>query len=510
MKKVTEMQKITIRLVALAVLLTTTLTMSAKDYSMTLFGIKSDGTTMNTRSIQRAIDHISAQGGGRLVFTVGRYLTGSIHLKSNVTLHLGEGAVLVGSVNPYDYDLVDNAWYALIIAKKQQNIAITGKGVIDGRGRELGNNFLTQACNGIINDPLKLGRVANRPKLIYFRECKQVQVKGIRLQNPAFWTQTYDQCEDLLIDGISVHSRAYWNNDGMDIVDCNGALIQNCYVDATDDAICLKSHDAHSLCQNITVRHNKMCSSANGIKFGTASVGGFKNIRIIDNFVFDTYRSAITIQAVDGGEIENVVVDSLTSINTGNAIYLVLGQRRADAHKLITIDKELNKIRRSKLDNVRISHVYAEVPATKPDAGYEYEGPIEDQPRNTSPSSIVGLADNHITNVSISDVEIVYPGGGDPDYAKVGTDELDKVPEMPKAYPEFSQHKELPAWGFYVRHADNVKFSNVKLTAKAKDYRPAVVLDDVQGGSFKKIKVAEPSAGKKPKIFVYKSNNISK
>ena len=107
-------------------------------------------------------------------------------------------------------------------------------------------------------------------------------------------------------------------------------------------------------------------------------------------------------------------------------------------------------------------------------------------------------------------MEIVYPGGGDPDYAKVGTDELDKVPEMPKAYPEFSQHKELPAWGFYVRHADNVKFSNVKLTAKAKDYRPAVVLDDVQGGSFKKIKVAEPSAGKKPKIFVYKSKNISK
>ena len=81
---------------------------------------------------------------------------------------------------------------------------------------------------------------------------------------------------------------------------------------------------------------------------------------------------------------------------------------------------------------------------------------------------------------------------------------------MPKAYPEFSQHKELPAWGFYVRHADNVKFSNVKLTAKAKDYRPAVVLDDVQGGSFKKIKVAEPSAGKKPKIFVYKSKSISK
>ena len=84
------------------------------------------------------------------------------------------------------------------------------------------------------------------------------------------------------------------------------------------------------------------------------------------------------------------------------------------------------------MDNVHISNVYAEVPATKPDAGYDYEGPTEDNPRNVSPSGIVGLQDNKITNVSIENVEIVYPGGGNPLYAKVGLDELDKVPEMPK------------------------------------------------------------------------------
>lgn len=483
---------------------------AAKDYQMTLFGIKSDGTTMNTRSIQKAIDYIAQQGGGRLVFTVGRYLTGSIHMRSNVTLHLSEGAILVGSTNPYDYDMELNSWYGLILANKQDNIAITGKGVIEGQGRALANNFLAQACNGIINDPLKLGRVANRPKLIYFRECNNVTVKDITLQNPAFWTQTYDQCTNLVIDGITVHSRAYWNNDGMDIVDCNGALIQNCYVDATDDAICLKSHDAKSLCQNITVRNNKACSSASGIKFGTASVGGFKNIRIVNNTIFDTFRSAITIQAVDGGHVENIIVDSLRAINTGNPIYLVVGQRRGDAHELIEVNDDTNKPGRSRMDNVHISNVYAEVPATKPDAGYEYEGPTEDNPRNISPSGIVGLENNHITNVSIENVEIVYPGGGDPNYAHVGTDELDKVPEMPRAYPEFSQHKELPAWGFYVRHADGVTFRNVRLTARKADYRPAIVLDDVSRGSFTKIKVAEPKAGKKQQIFAHNSKQIKK
>ena len=327
----------------------------AKDYQMTMFGIKSDGTTMNTRSIQKAIDFISENGGGRLVFTVGRYLTGSIHLKSNVTIHLGEGAVLVGSTNPYDYDMELNAWYGLILANKQDNIGITGKGVIDGRGRELANNFINQVYSGVIKDKLQLGRVANRPKLVYFRECKNVEIKGVTMMNPAFWTQTYDQCENLLIDGITVHSRAYWNNDGMDIVDCNGALIQNCYVDATDDAICLKSHSADAVCQNIEVRNNTACSSASGIKFGTASTGGFKNIKIINNTIFDTFRSAITIQAVDGGLVENIVVDSLRSINTGNPIYLVVGERREGRRKIIRVMSRLPALSACKITRLRMS-----------------------------------------------------------------------------------------------------------------------------------------------------------
>lgn len=471
------------------------LTSFAKDYQASLFGIKSDGVTMNTRAIQKAIDYISANGGGELKFYVGRYLTGSIHLKTNVTIYLAEGAILVGSVNPYDYDQELDNWYALVLANGQDNIGIRGKGVIDGRGRELAYNFLDQAHKGIISDRLGNDRVSNRPMLLYFRSCKNVKIDGIMLTNPGFWTETYDQCENLYINGITVNSTAYWNNDGMDIVDCNGVKVTNCYINACDDAICLKSHDSKSVCQNVEIRNCTARSSANGIKFGTASCGGFKHIKIINNTVYDTFRSAITVQAVDGGTIEDVVVDSLRSINTGNPIYLVVGERRGV---------------RSKMSDVHISNVYAEVPTAKPDAGYEYEGPVEDNPRNISPSAIVGLKNNHILNVSIKNVTIVYPGGGNPLYAKVGTNELDKVPEMPKAYPEFSQHKELPAWGFYVRHVDGITFDNVKLVAQKSDYRPAIVLDDVHDGKFLKIKANEPNAGKKPLIFMYKSTNIKK
>jgi polygalacturonase len=103
------------------------LQMHAKDYNASMFGAKSNGTTLNTSSIQKGIDYISENGGGRLVFYVGRYLTGTIYLRSNVTIHLEEGAILVGSPNPFDYDRKFN-WTALIFALDQENIGITGKG----------------------------------------------------------------------------------------------------------------------------------------------------------------------------------------------------------------------------------------------------------------------------------------------------------------------------------------------------------------------------------------------
>ena len=120
------------------------------------------------------------------------------------------------------------------------------------------------------------------------------------------------------------------------------------------------------------------------------------------------------------------------------------------------------------MSNISISNVYAEVPSSKPDAGYSYEGPVENMPRNISPASIVGMQDAFIENVSLKNIEIHYPGGGNAAFARVGLDELDKVPELPTSYPEFSMFKELPAWGFYIRHAKGITFENVTITIAKK------------------------------------------
>ena len=465
-----------------------------KYYNASLFGIRSDGVTMNTRSIQYAIDWIAEQGGGTLRFWVGRYLTGSIHLKSNVTIELVEGAVLVGSTNPFDYDRLEATNdHALILAEGVENIRLIGYynsgGVIDGQGRELGNNCTDLVHKGLLNDRLSNDRVGEsfRPRLLIFRECKNVEVDNVTFRNAANWVTMYDQCENVKVNNVRIQSTAFWNNDGIDIVDCDGFLLTNSYINSSDDAICLKSHSAKKLCQNIEVRNCTARSSASGIKFGTMGAGGFKNVRIINNHVYDTYRSAITIQSVDGGICEDILVDSLHATNVGNAIYLNIGARR---------DKQ------SFMQNITIRNMVCEVAATKPDAGYEYEGPIEDLPRNISPCGIIGLKDSKIKNVTLENIDITFPGGGDPNYAHIGLDELDKVPEMPKAYPEFSQHMELPAWGFFIRHVDGLVMKGIKLTALEKDYRTAVVIDDVKNHEISTLQVYEPNGDKKDAIFV--------
>ena len=471
--------------------------LQGRDYKASFFGIQSNGTALNTTSIQKAIDYIHENGGGRLVFYVGRYLTGTVYLKSNVTIHLEEGAIIVGSENPFDYRR-EGYWMSLIFAIDQENIGITGKGVIDGQGYKVANNVLDMVHRGVIKDPGDLmydrPREGIRPQNIYFKGCKNVTIKGIILKDPASWNQQYDQCRNVVIDGISVDSKSYWNNDGVDIVDCDSVVVSNSYFDAADDGICLKSHSKDFVCQNVYIHNNVVRTSANGIKFGTASNGGFKNIRIINNTVYDTYRSAITFAAVDGGFVEDVVVDSLWSYNTGNVIFLRIGERRPP--------------RKGRLERIFISNLYAEVPATKADAAYNYEGPVEDLPRNISPSIIVGMPDVSIKEVVLKNVEIHYPGGGDPMYARVGLDELDNIPELPSKYPEFSMFKELPAWGFYIRHAEDITFENVKLVCGKEDYRMAIVLDDVHNARFKSLLVEDPVPDRDA-VFEYRSTGIT-
>ena len=488
-----------LKLATVLVFASVSLSAGAKDYLATDFGAKADGRTLNTASLQAAIDFISSNGGGRLLLKGGDFVSGTIYLKSDVTIHIEEGSRLLGSLNPWDYVRDPDAkWTSFIFSIRQKNIGITGGGEINCRGFLVATKGVDYCHLGLIDDPLKLDRLqeGKRPENIHFFKCENITVTGITLRDPASWNQQYDKCRNILVDGVKVDAKSYWNNDGIDIVDCSDVVIRNCDFDAADDVYCFKSHSKDGVSENILVENCRGRSSANGIKFGTYTLGKFKHFRFKNMYIYDTYRSAITIATVDGASIEDVEIDGLKSIHTGNPIFIRTGSRRPGDNPY--------------MKDIVIKNVYAEVPFDKPDAGYNYEGPVEDLPRNVCASGIQGIPGMPIQNLTLENIEIVYPGKADANYAYRGSSkaELEAIPELEKSYPEFSNWKELPAWGFYIRHAEGITLKNVKITVADVDYRPAIVADDVDGLTFQNVTIKQDSAPKGKKQII--TNNVKK
>jgi len=457
---------------------------------ITSFGAKADGITNNAVAIQKAIDEISASGGGRLVVPPGNFMTGTIFLKSGVDLHLETGACLLGSDNTKDY--TSGGRRALITAADQKKISISGSGIIDGRGQELMLDIFKKLRSGELKqDTLWLVKrpEVGRALVLYFRSCSEVKVSGVTLKDASNWVQDYRECTDVLIDRIKVQSTAYWNNDGLDVTDSKRVRITNCFINASDDGICLKSENPKSACEDIFIDSCTVRSSANGFKLGTSNSGGFRNIKVRNLTVFDTYRSAIALESVDGGFMENIDIQNVVAKNTGNAIFIRRGHRNKTGEV-------------GTLKGVYIANVKAEIPLYKPDQGYPIEGPPdhlrpgEDKmpkrpshfhiyghpflPYNLVPSSIVGIPGYPVQDVKLENIEITYGGKASKEIAMIPLDKITSVPENEAGYPEFSMWGELPSWGFYIRHAEGIQMKNVKINYREDDFRPAFVLDDVK------------------------------
>ncbi len=476
-----------------------------KSYPITHFGAIPDGRTVNTKSIQAAIDRANADGGGMVMIPRGKFLSGSIQLKSNVELYLDEGALLLGSTNPYDYvscsgaveannsKASDKSELGLILAFEACNIKITGQGIIDGQGLALALHIDSLHHAGILVDRsynhrrMRPGELV-RPKLFRFLMSENIEIRNVTLTNSSNWGLSFELCRNLILDEVNVVNRAYWNNDGIDITDCKNVKITNCDINAADDGICLKSYHPKACNDSVYIANCRIRSSASAIKFGTASHGGFKNVTINNIEVFDTFRSAIAIESVDGGTIENVKVFNVVAHNTGNAIFIRLGHRSGENPGVIR--------------NIHISDMQVAIPFGRPDIDYDLRGPEVDFFHNPFPSAIAGIPGHRIENVIVENITFVYPGRATKGMAYIPLSDLGRVPEQVEKYPEFSMFGELPAWAFYVRHANNVRFENVRLKLLDADFRPAFVIDQVSNIKIKNIAIE--NGGSQPQ-FVLKA-----
>ena len=471
---------------------------SAKKFLVTQYGAVPDGKTLNTQALQKAIDAAFKNKGGVVVFPKGKFLSGSIVMKSNVSLYFEEDAVLLGSTNPKDYVNMafagrpdspkkdDNSQLALILAHKANNIAIKGKGTIDGQGLQLALNIDSLHHAGVAIDPkysLRRNRPNEtmRPKLFRFSQCDSVLIEGLKVGEASCWGLSFELCSNLTLNNLTIVNRSYWNNDGIDITDCKNVKVTNCDINAADDGICLKSYYPGYYNDSIYIANCTIRSSASAIKFGTASFGGFKNVIIKDIKVYDTFRSAIAIESVDGAIIENIDVSNIDAVNTGNAIFIRLGQRSGD--------------KPGSIKNVSLKNIKVQVPFGRPDSNYDLRGPEVDFFHNPFPSSIVGLEGYAIENVVLENIEINYPGRASKGMAYIPLSRLNQVPEAAKDYPEFSMFGELPAYGCYVRHVNGISMKNIKLTLDETDFRPAFVFDDVKDIQMEEITVPKKQKG---------------
>ena len=501
-------------------LLTTALSAQVKKTVLiTSAGAKADGRTNNAVVIQKLIDQVSAAGGGKVIVPPGNFMTGSLFMKSNVELHIQLGAVLLGSHNVNDYKKVAGK-ASLILAENQNNISVTGEGIIDGQGQELMLDVFQKLRSGELKSADSIWLVkrpgVGRAHDIYFRGCKGVKVTDITLKNSSDWVQDYRECTDVIIDKMTVQSTAYWNNDGLDITDCKNVRITNCFINASDDALCFKSENPKSSCENVVVDNCTLRSSANGLKFGTANAGGFRNFKITNLTIFDTYRSAIALESVDGGFMDNIDIRNVNAKNTGNAIFI----RRGHRNKTGPV---------STLKGIYIANVKVETPLLKPDQGYPIEGPPDHLrpgfdkmpvrpshyhiyghpflPYNLIPSSIVGIPGYPVEDVTLENIEISYGGRASKDIAYIPLNKITSIDENVEGYPDFSMWGELPAWGLYMRHAEGIKIKNFKVSYKEDDFRPAFVFDDVKGIDLTDVQI--PTARDMPMIHLNNSNSVN-
>ena len=392
-----------------------------------------------TAALQRMLD-----AGGETRVLAGDYEISGVTLRSGTVLRLEKGARLLSQREKSGF--VGHAKRAIIFAEDAEDIAIVGEGTIDGRG----------------GAAVIMGHEDERQRGLYFIRCRNVRLADFTLRNPDMWSCYFRECDGVIVKGVTIYSHANYNNDGIDI-EAKNVLIENCTIDSDDDAICFKSDNPAFAVENCEVRGCTISANCNYIKCGTSSYGTFRNLFIHDctlregspSKFWDWKQhvpgakisgggiSGVALEVVDGGVMENVICRNLT-MESGVQTPIFIRQESRHTGTGASV------LRHILIENVTATSTCRLA------------------------SSITGVEGRRPADITIRNVKFALTGGGT-------MEDVEKsVPEQAAGYPEnrmFKGHV-LPAYGFYVRHADNIRFEKIELSLLEPDARPALYTDD--------------------------------
>ncbi|MDA1120914.1 MAG: glycosyl hydrolase family 28 protein [Bacteroidetes bacterium] len=449
-----------------------------KVFDITAYGAKGDGTTLNTQMIQQAVDACHDAGGGVVSVPKGVFLTGSLRLKSRVTLRVEKDAILRGSpkIGDYAVETEELHWFdaqddlnmfkstniqfrpALIYAEDAEQVGLEGSGVIDGQGGEEGKVF-----------PNKDDAQRRIPILIRFERCRDVKLSGLTLIDPAMFATFFARCTDIQIERVTVRSRtstAFGN--AFVLAGSRRVSIKDCDADCKDDCIALQTFHPDWPKEDIEISGCRLTSRWCAIRIGPESFGATRRLTM-RNCTFTNCQGGIKIESTGGQTQEDLSFSNIEMTKVCQPI-MVLASRFAFSKHHQTRRPPIGHIR-----NVRFEHIKAAI-----SFGGDVGRGKADDPFSRFCSAVVSAPGGWIENVSFSDIDFSYPGGGTAEQAaRLDVGELLEAFEYIKWAVPFDG--ELPASALYLRHVKGVRLENVRFAVEKPDARAFIAGDNVQG-----------------------------
>ena len=451
-----------------------------KVFNVLSYGAKADGQTLNSAAVQSAIDDCAKNGGGVVYFPAGEYVLSTVFLKSGVKIFIEAGAVVLGSLDFYDYapqEPIDYPAYqdqshtyfhcSMFVGIDCDDIGIYGEGTIDMRSVWDEDN---------VRDIVHRG-----PKCIALKNCKNVEIYSLTILNVTDLAVYFAGCENVDIYGLKL--RVYI--DGISPDNSKNVRIHDCDLETGDDGIVFKSSytlNRLDICKDIHVWNCRVKSRCNAVKFGTETNGGFEDILIENVDIRETRISGIAIESVDGAIIDGVTLRNITMKNVDAPIFVHVGTRMRGP-----VGREVGEIKNITLENITVEGPYEAYDVMAWNYISFKKGDFRQDPRKYFPksvegvsgedvwqmsSNICGLKDRPLKNIILRNVRLLVNGGVD-EYKK-------EVPEEAQDYPEaYVYGWILPAKGIYFRHIDGLTLDNVTVVTYRADAREDFVFESV-------------------------------
>ena len=458
-------------------------------FNIRSFGAVGDGRTVDSPSINKAIDAAAAAGGGTVLFPQGTWLCFSIRLKSNVELYLAQGAKIVAADSPlpgqstgYNGGVYDAAepnaagpyqdyghthWHnSLIWGEGLHDVSIMGPGLIHGKGLSNGRGTMK------LGNEMKAEQAGVGNKSIALKNCRNVIFRDFSILKGGHFGLLLTGVDNLTIDNLKIDT----DRDGMDIDCCRNVRVSNCTVNSPwDDGICPKSSYAlgySRATENVTITNCYVTGTyelgtvlegtfkkfpddakvprTGRIKCGTESNGGFKNITI-SNCVFEGC-DGLALESEDGALCEDIAISNITMRDIVTApIFLRLGSR-------LRGPKESTKV--GTMQRISINNLVS---------------------YNANPkycSILSGIPGYELRDIHLSNIYQQHAGGASQDSLAI------RPPEFEDKYPDPGMFGPMPAQGFYLRHMRNLEMSHVEVQTVQPDQRPSFFLQDVDRADF--------------------------